>query len=101
MDPLLSGFTSVDSLIQSPSRPSRSLPVPAPGVSSGSGSDNSMPSVTTTPSGNTLQDIQSHLYNAFLSGDTADIRLQIRGDGWDLEYRFHRIVLIQAVSASQ
>ena len=57
-----------------------------------------MTSVTTTPSGNTLQDIQSHLYNAFLSGDTADISLHIRGDGWDLVYRFHRIVLIQAVS---
>jgi len=29
---------------------------------------------------------------------SADIRLQIRGDGWDPEYRFHRIVLVQAVS---
>jgi hypothetical protein len=52
----------------------------------------------TAPSGYTLQDIQSHLYNAFLSGDTADISLWIRGDGWDLGYRLHRIVLIQAVS---
>lgn len=96
MDPSLSrfAFASVDSLIQSPVHPSR--PLPASGISSSSSMK--MTSVTTTPSGNTLQDIQSHLYNAFLSGDTADISLHIRGDGWDLVYRFHRIVLIQAVS---
>ena len=56
-----------------------------------------MGSVAASP-GNTPREIQSHLYDAFLSGDTADISLWIRGDEWDLGYRFHRIVLTQAVS---
>jgi len=57
-----------------------------------------MDSVTSSP-GYTPREIQSHLYDAFLSGDTADISLWIRGEGWDLGYRLHRIVLTQAVSA--
>lgn len=96
MDLSRSGFASVDSLIKSPARHS---PWPVP--TAGTNISNNSPMTTTsvmTPSGNALQDIQSHLYNAFLSGDTADINLRIRGDGWDLGYRLHRIVLIQAVS---
>jgi len=89
MDPSFLAYASVDSL-KVPTHPSRPVPVV--------GSSSSMNTVTTSP-GYTLQDIQSHLYNAFLSGDTADISLRIRvGDGWDLGYRLHRIVLIQAVS---
>ena len=88
MDRLFSAYTSVDSL----KVPAHPLAVPAVGSSS------SMNTVTASP-GYTLQDIQSHLYNAFLSDDTTDISLRIRvGDGWDLGYRLHRIVLIQAVS---
>lgn len=77
--------------LKSPGRPSR--PVPSTSISS-------MGSLTAS-AGNTPQEIQSHLYDAFLSGDTADISLWIHGDEWDLGYRLHRIVLTQAVSTGQ
>jgi hypothetical protein len=92
MDLSLSGYASVDSL-KIPSRPSRLVPGPSTAISS-------MNSGMTSP-GYTPQEIQSHLYDAFLSGDTADISLRIRGEAWDLEYRLHRIVLTQAVSTRQ
>src|SRR5258706_1563246 len=96
MDPSVSGFASVDYLINVPARPS---PWSVATAGTNNSSSKTMSSII-TPSVNTLQDIQSHLYNAFLSGDTADINLHTRGDGWDLGYRFHRIVLIQAVSGT-
>lgn len=43
-------------------------------------------------------DLQSHLYQSFLSGKTADVALRIRGS-WHAIYRLHRVVLIQAVRA--
>ncbi|EJD04415.1 uncharacterized protein FOMMEDRAFT_167607 [Fomitiporia mediterranea MF3/22] len=43
----------------------------------------------------TADDIQSHLFSAFLSGRTADVTLRVRGT-WEGVYRLHRVVLIQA-----
>ncbi|KAL5535111.1 hypothetical protein ACEPAF_3204 [Sanghuangporus sanghuang] len=43
----------------------------------------------------TPNDIQSHLFSAFLSGKTADVALRVRGT-WEGTYRLHRVVLIQA-----
>ena len=62
------------------------------------GTSASTQSATMTTPGHTPETIQSHLYDAFLSGGTADIGLRIRGDGWDRGYMLHRIVLTQAVS---
>lgn len=45
-------------------------------------------------------DIQSHLYRAFLDGTTADVSLHVRGT-WEGTYRLHRVVLIQAVSITR
>lgn len=43
----------------------------------------------------TPQLLQNHLYEAFLSGETADISLRVSGS-WNATYRLHRIVLTQA-----
>ncbi len=42
------------------------------------------------------QDLQSHLYHAFLDGKTADVALRISGS-WRAVYHLHRVVLIQSV----
>src|SRR5260221_8928395 len=39
---------------------------------------------------------QAHIYNSFLQGRTSDVALRIHGS-WDATYKFHRVVLIQAV----
>lgn len=44
---------------------------------------------------NMPQHLQSHLYEAFLSGTTYDVLLRVTGN-WDAVYKLHRIVLIQA-----
>lgn len=49
---------------------------------------------------NTPQLLQSHLYEAFLSGETADISLRVSGS-WNAVYRLHRIVLTQAVRSAR
>lgn len=41
-------------------------------------------------------DLQNHLYQSFLSHQTADVALRIQGS-WHAIYRLHRVVLIQAV----
>lgn len=41
-------------------------------------------------------EFQAHIYNSFLQGRTSDVALRIRGS-WDATYKFHRVVLIQAV----
>ncbi|KAK0245397.1 hypothetical protein EDD85DRAFT_964383 [Armillaria nabsnona] len=41
------------------------------------------------------QDLQSHLYHAFLDGKTADVALRISGS-WRAVYHLHRVVLIQS-----
>ncbi|KAG7450725.1 uncharacterized protein BT62DRAFT_1001516 [Guyanagaster necrorhizus] len=41
------------------------------------------------------QDLQSHLYHAFLDGKTADVALRISGS-WHAVYHLHRVVLIQS-----
>ena len=43
--------------------------------------------------------LQSHLYEAFLSGTTYDVLLRVTGS-WDAVYKLHRIVLTQAVRAA-
>jgi hypothetical protein len=43
-------------------------------------------------------EFQAHIYNSFLQGRTSDVALRIRGS-WDATYKFHRVVLIQAVGA--
>lgn len=48
--------------------------------------------------GHSAQEIQNHLYQAFLSGDAADISVRI-GGSWNAEYKLHRLVLTQAVSS--
>ncbi|KAJ3576287.1 hypothetical protein NP233_g527 [Leucocoprinus birnbaumii] len=40
-------------------------------------------------------DIQSHIYTAFLQGDTPDVALRVRGT-WSAVYKLHRIILIQS-----
>ncbi|KAH6917136.1 hypothetical protein BKA70DRAFT_1177864 [Coprinopsis sp. MPI-PUGE-AT-0042] len=40
-------------------------------------------------------DIQSHLYNCLLQGQTADVHLRVSGR-WRAIYRLHRVVLIQS-----
>jgi hypothetical protein len=42
------------------------------------------------------QQLQSHFYDAFLSGETSDISLRVSGS-WHAVYRLHRLVLTQAV----
>jgi hypothetical protein len=46
--------------------------------------------------GHTPQQLQNHLYEAFLTGQTADVSLVVRGS-WNAIYKLHRIVLTQAV----
>ena len=41
-------------------------------------------------------EFQAHVYNSFLQGTTSDVAIRIRGS-WDAIYKFHRVVLIQAV----
>jgi hypothetical protein len=41
-------------------------------------------------------DFQAHVYNSFLQGRTSDVAIRIRGS-WEAIYKFHRVVLIQAV----
>ncbi|KAK0446424.1 uncharacterized protein EV420DRAFT_901967 [Desarmillaria tabescens] len=41
------------------------------------------------------QDLQSHLYHAFLDGKTADVALRISGS-WRAVYHLHRVILIQS-----
>ena len=40
-------------------------------------------------------DIQSHLYNSFLTGQASDVCVRISGT-FNATYRLHRVVLIQA-----
>lgn len=42
------------------------------------------------------QQLQSHLFDAFISGETADISVSVHG-AWNATYSLHRIVLTQAV----
>ncbi|KAG8951623.1 hypothetical protein FRC04_005911 [Tulasnella sp. 424] len=46
----------------------------------------------------TPQDIQNHLYHAFLNRATTDICIHVHAKGWNLAYDLHRVVLIQSVS---
>ncbi|KAB5594327.1 hypothetical protein CTheo_2257 [Ceratobasidium theobromae] len=39
--------------------------------------------------------IQSHLYQMFLAGHTADVALVVRGS-WQAQYNLHRVILIQS-----
>jgi hypothetical protein len=41
-------------------------------------------------------EFQAHVYSSFLQGRTSDVAIRIRGS-WDAIYKFHRVVLIQAV----
>lgn len=41
-------------------------------------------------------EFQAHIYNSFLQGRTSDVDIRIRAS-WDAIYKFHRVVLIQAV----
>jgi hypothetical protein len=41
-------------------------------------------------------EFQAHIYDSFLQGRTSDVTLRIRGS-WHAIYKFHRVVLIQAV----
>lgn len=41
-------------------------------------------------------EFQAHIYDSFLQGRTSDVALRICGS-WDAFYKFHRVVLIQAV----
>lgn len=62
------------------------------------------PSVKAKPSldtpmsspGPSSADIQTHIYNSFLEGKTADVALHVQGS-WNAIYKLHRVVLIQAV----
>lgn len=54
-------------------------------------------SPTSSTRGPTPADLQSHLYQSFLSRKTADVALRIRGS-WHAVYKLHRVILIQAVS---
>lgn len=47
--------------------------------------------------GHTPQDIQNHLYHAFLNRATTDICIHVHAKDWDLAYDLHRVVLIQSV----
>jgi len=50
---------------------------------------------TSPTRGPTPVDLQSHLYQSFLSRKTADVALRIRGS-WNALYKLHRVILIQA-----
>src|SRR5712671_6914255 len=41
-------------------------------------------------------EFQAHIYNSFLQGRTSDVAIRICAS-WDAIYKFHRVVLIQAV----
>ncbi|EED81494.1 predicted protein [Postia placenta Mad-698-R] len=45
--------------------------------------------------GPTPADLQSHLYQSFLTRKTADVALRVRGS-WHAIYKLHRVILIQA-----
>ena len=49
--------------------------------------------------GHTPQDIQNHLYRAFLDRATTDVSVNVRAKGWNVAYDLHRVVLIQSVSS--
>lgn len=42
------------------------------------------------------RNIQNHLYQMFLEGQTADVAVVIRGS-WEALYNLHRVILIQSV----
>ncbi|TDL28927.1 hypothetical protein BD410DRAFT_893843 [Rickenella mellea] len=42
-----------------------------------------------------MSTLQQHLYNSFLTAETPDVALHVRGT-WEAVYRLHRVVLIQA-----
>lgn len=44
--------------------------------------------------------IQNHLYQMFLAGQTADVAVIVRGS-WEALYNLHRVILIQSVSLLQ
>ncbi|KAG8906224.1 hypothetical protein FRB99_007371 [Tulasnella sp. 403] len=44
----------------------------------------------------TPQDIQNHLYNAFLNRATTDVTIRVRAKDWSVAYDLHRVVLIQS-----
>ncbi|KAG8931727.1 hypothetical protein FRC01_000930 [Tulasnella sp. 417] len=46
--------------------------------------------------GHTPQEIQNHLYHAFLNRATTDICIHVHSKDWDLAYDLHRVVLIQS-----
>ncbi|KAG8984668.1 hypothetical protein FRB90_005182, partial [Tulasnella sp. 427] len=46
--------------------------------------------------GHTAQDIQNHLYHAFLHRATTDICIHVHARDWNLAYDLHRVVLIQS-----
>jgi hypothetical protein len=41
-------------------------------------------------------EFQAHIFNSFLQGKTSDVALRVRAS-WHAVYKFHRVVLIQAV----
>lgn len=42
-------------------------------------------------------DLQSHLYQSFLTRKTTDVALNVSGASWHAVYHLHRVVLIQSV----
>lgn len=42
------------------------------------------------------RNIQNHLYQMFLEGQTADVAVVVRGS-WEALYKLHRVILIQSV----
>lgn len=77
---------------------SASSTIPPPNQSNSSSLDHIRPARSDSDNVRmpTPTEIQSHLFDAFLSGRTADVSLRVRGS-WEGLYRLHRVVLIQAV----
>ena len=46
--------------------------------------------------GPSATDIQSHLYNSFITASTHDVAIRVEGS-WTAVYKLHRVVLIQSV----
>lgn len=58
--------------------------------------DMATPHAASPARGPTPADLQSHLYQSFLTRKTADVALRVRGS-WHAIYKLHRVILIQAV----